>query len=181
MANELAYHILVVAIAAGVVTVLGLIGTQSRPDHRGWRKIKLGAMHWTGIGLGAPLTCLFAYVWLFVGSSRADAEQQMTILFWLIVAFGLVTIIVGVSMFLINKKAVRWRRQTIAFASKGQTEKRKFEEIVTVHTTMWGRVDLRFHDGTLLWLDPYAKGAPELIEAISNYIESSEHLSGDGS
>ena len=169
---ETLYRILVIVLAAGVVAVLGLLGIQSKPDQRGWRAIKASATHWAGVWLGAPLTGLFAYVWLFVGSSRADAEHQMTILFWLIIAFGLVTIIVGVTMVMIARRAVRWRGTTIAFTKGSQTEKRGFKDIVGWRSTFWGRVDLRFHDGSTLWLDPYAKGAPELLAAISAFLEN---------
>ena len=170
--DEALYRIVVVALAAGVVVVLGLLGIQSRPDHRGWRDIKASAAHWTAIGLGAPLTGLFAYVWLFVGSSRADAEHQMTILFWLIIAFSLLTSIVGVIMVMITRRAVRWRGTAIIFAKDGQTDKRGFEDIAELRSTFWGRVDLHFRDGTMLWLDPHAKGAPELIEAVSDFLEN---------
>ena len=93
-------RLVVFALAGAIVVLLTYLGARSKPDQRGWRPVKAGAMHWFGVTLGGGLTGLFAYVWLFVGSSRADAEEQMAILFWLIVAFGVGTIIVAVNIHL---------------------------------------------------------------------------------
>jgi succinate dehydrogenase hydrophobic anchor subunit len=178
--NPLA-RIAVFVLAAGVVAVLGLLGIQSKPDQQGWRTIKASATHWTAVWLGAPLTGLFAYVWLFVDSSRTDAERQMTILFWLIIAFGLATIIVGVTMVMIARRSVRWRGKTIIFTKDSQAEKRGFEDIAELRSTLWGRVDMQFRDGSTLWLDPHAKGAPELIDAISDFLEKESGKPAPGS
>ena len=128
-------------------------------------------MHWTGLWLGTGLTVLFAYVWLFVGSSRADAESQMTILFCLILAFGTVTIGVGLQTWLITKRAVRWRGKTIRFTSRATAETREFGEIESANQTIWGSFTVEFRDGAVLKLDPNAKGAYELISAVADFLD----------
>ena len=75
-------------VGAVVVFVLSMLATRAPEDKSGWRRIVPSPMHWTGVGLGTAMVLLMAYVRLFVGSSRADAERQMAILSWLIAAFG---------------------------------------------------------------------------------------------
>lgn len=173
LSHESARQLLVLALTGGIVHILCLIGLQSRPDYHGWRTITPGAMHWTGLGLGAALTVLFAYVWLFVGSSRPDGAQQMAILFWLIVAFGMGTIVTGFAVRSIRKQDIRWRGRSIAFAGKTGIEKRSIENISGMRPTLLGMC-IRFADGSTLVLDPYAAGAPALLDAIAEHIEAQQ-------
>ncbi|MGE3246519.1 MAG: hypothetical protein AB7F96_00980 [Beijerinckiaceae bacterium] len=163
---ELIRSILIGAIAAGVVGILAMLGAQSRPNRKGWRAIKAGPMHWTGLGLGTALVILMSYVWLFVGSTRPDAEQQMSILFYLILAFGAGTIILGCQCWLLARRAIFWRGTTIRFTQGGAPQVRAFDDVEALATTMWGRAIVRFRDGTELTLDPHAQGAEELIARL---------------
>ena len=129
-------------------------------------------MHWTGIVLGAGLAGLMLYVWLFVGSSRPDAESQMTILFCLICAFGSVTVIVGRQTWLITKRDVRWRGQTIKFAAQPMDEARNLNDVAAVKLTPWGAFALQFRDGTRIKLDANARGAQQLIDVVSSDLEA---------
>ena len=36
---------------------------------------------------------------------------------------------------------------------------------------LWGGIAIRFRDGAVLRVDPYAKGATQLIDAISDFLE----------
>lgn len=163
-------RVIVFALAGAVVVLLAFLGARSKPDQRGWRSVKAGAMHWFGVILGGGLTGLFTYVWLFVGSSRADAAEQMAILFWLIVAFGLGTIIVALNIHFSLARAIRWRGKSIAFAGKDRVEKRTFADITDMQSRLWGGIVVRFRDGAVLRLDPYATGARQLIDAISDFL-----------
>lgn len=171
LSYDMARQLLVFALSGGIVHMLCLLGLQSRPDYHGWRSITPGAMHWTGLGLSTALTALFAYVWLFVGSSRPDGAQQMTILFWLILVFGVGAIISGLTIRSIRKSDVRWRGRSIAFSSKAGLEKRKIEDVADLRSTPLG-MSVRFTDGTSLVLDPYAAGAPALLDAITTHLEA---------
>lgn len=170
--QDLAGRVVVITVAAAVVAALGAAGTASRPDQRGWRQITAGPMHWVGLALGSVLTGLMAYIWLFVGSGRADAERQMAILFWLIIAFGLGTSVCGICMTLIGRTAARWRGQTLVFTGTAGTVTREIEDIVAMRATLFGAIRVEFRDGTILRLDPYAQGAGELIERISARLQA---------
>jgi hypothetical protein len=76
------------AATALLVGALARLATRSPPALGGWRYLRPGAMHWTGVLLGGGLVGLMLYVRLFVGSNRADAASQMAILSGLITAFA---------------------------------------------------------------------------------------------
>ncbi len=161
---------LMALIAGGIATsVLTLVVASAKapPDVRGWRHLKPGAMHWTGIGLGAGLCLMMVYVRLFVGSSRADAEAQMTILTWLIVVFGLLTIATAIAAQAIQRSAVRWRGTKLAFTGRSGTEQRSFGEVDQVRDNILGQAVLTFADGSILRIDPYATGAGELLDLLA--------------
>ncbi len=152
--------------------MLTSLGLKTRPDFRGWRALKPGPLHWTGVGLGSALTGLFGYIWLFVGSSRPDAERQMTILFWLILAFGIGVLVVGFSIRRIARQSVRWRGDSIAFESPQGKRTFRFDDVSGLRKSPWGSVVLSFGDGTTLPLDPYATSAGDLIDGIAAHLEA---------
>ncbi|MGQ3344582.1 hypothetical protein [Bosea sp. (in: a-proteobacteria)] len=160
---------LLAAIAGGVVTaILSLLvaRAKSRPDIRGWRHLKPSPMHWTGIGLGDGLCLLMVYIRLFVGSSRADAETQMTILTWLIILFGFLTIATAIAMHALQRRSVRWRGTSLSFTRGSVTEQRKFDEVQQVRVNPLGQAVVFFADGSFLRIDPHASGASELLELL---------------
>jgi hypothetical protein len=160
---------LLAAIVGGVATsVLSLLVARAKspPDIRGWRHLKPSAMHWTGIGLGGGLCLLMAYVRLFVGSSRADAETQMTILTWLIIVFGLLTIATAIAMHALQRRGVRWRETSLSFTGSSGTEQRSFDDVKQVRVNLLGQVVLVFADGSFLRIDPNASGASELLDLL---------------
>lgn len=163
-------RLLVMALAGAVVLALAAASAQARPDHRGWRAIRPGPMHWTALILSAGLTCLLAYVWLFVGSSRPDAERQMNILFWLIVAFGGGGLIAGWSILAIGRRATRWRGQTIVFAGPDGETTRAFADVEALASSPLGSMRIIFRDGVRLVVDPYAKGASELLDKLAEFL-----------
>jgi hypothetical protein len=107
-------------LAGGAVaTALARWGARGVTDKRGWKCIRPSALHWTGVILGTALTSLFVYVWLFVGSSRADGVQQMQILGWMIVAFTLAIMMCAAQIWLLLRQDVQWRGSIITFKRGG--------------------------------------------------------------
>jgi len=167
-------RVAVIGLSAAVVVALGLACAQARPDRRGWRHLRAGAMHWTALGLCVALTCFMSFIWLFVGSSRPDAAFQMTVLFWLIVAFGLGGVVAGVSIIAVARSAIRWRGGEIAFAAKAGVETRALADIVAMRSTPWGSVSVAFSNGAMLRVDPYATGASQLLDAIAARLDAAK-------
>lgn len=161
--------LLIPFVAALAVALLALASARARPDARGWRVLGPGAMHWTALLLGLGLTALFLYVLLFVGSSRADAERQMAILFWLTLAFGLGTLLAGLQALATSRRRARWRGETLVFRQSGAECSRRLDEIVAIGPSLFG-MRLTFADGAAVDLDPYATGAQELFERIGRRL-----------
>jgi small-conductance mechanosensitive channel len=159
--------IVVGLIAAVIVSVLAAVGGKAQPDKKGWRLVAPSAMHWTGILLGGGLVLLMGYVRLFVGSSRPDSDTQMTILTWLILAFALCTIVTGWSMVRIRRQAIRWRGTRLVYNLRREEREVDLSTISETSNDLIGGAVVHFADGTVLRLDPYARGARELLEALS--------------
>ena len=160
-------------VAAVVVAVLAALAGRAPPDKTGWRRIVPSGMHWTGIALGGGLVLLMSYVRLFVGSSRADAESQMTILTWLIVGLAAATIATALSMAAIRRRAVRWRGARLIYRRGGQEHEADPAAVTSIRNNLLGQTVLGFADGSVLRLDPYARGARELLEAAEERLSRS--------
>lgn len=157
--------IIIGLVAAAMVTVLAALAVRASPDKAGWRRITPSAIHWTGILLGGGFVLLMIYVRLFVGSSRADAESQMTILTWLIALLGAGTIAVLLSMAAIVRQAVRWRGARLLYRRGGEEREADLATVRAIRNNWLGQAELHFASGRVLRLDPNARGARELIEA----------------
>lgn len=151
---------------------LDIISARSKPDACGWRPVKPGVVHWTAIVLLLLMTAGSLYIWLFVGSTRYDAEKQMLILFCLIVAFALGTVLLVIETCFTSSKRVRWRDFSIKYESKSGTEQRHFRDITKMRRIWFGYVVLSFRDGTALQINQQATGATDLFINIDDYLTS---------
>lgn len=161
--------LLIPFVAALAVALLALASARARPDAGGWRALRPGAMHWTALLLGLGLTGLFLWVLLFVGSSRADGERQMAILFWLTLAFSAGTLIAGLQALATSRRRARWRGETLVFREGGAECSRRLDEVVAIGPSLLG-MRLTFADGAAVHLDPYATGAHELFDRIGRRL-----------
>jgi hypothetical protein len=164
-------------LAGGIgVAVLARFGLRAKPDRHGWRRIRPSAMHWIALIGSAAIASLMLYVRLFVGSARADAEQQM---FYADLLIGGFTIGALASLWQIRRilrTNASWRGATLCFdTADGRNVILPMSEVAQMDRRWSGSIDVRFNDGTLLRLDEHATGAPELLNRI---VEVNE-LEGD--
>lgn len=163
-------------IVIGLVSALGVLaltawGSKSPPNRQGWRSIKPGGTYTVAIGGGTLFTLFLAWIWLFVGSSRADGEEQMRILFWLIVAFGLGTLITIFQYGQVRRAALRWRGDTLVWRGKGGAElSRKLSDTVALRKAFMGPIYIVFGDGAQVRVDPFAANAPALLERLAERL-----------
>ncbi len=170
-----ARHIVIGLVAMLAVFALATWGGKSPPDQHGWRSIKPGAIYAIGIGLGTVMTLGMAWVWLFVGSDRADGAAQMRILFWLIVAFGTGTLITTLQFGQLRRAAMRWRGDRLAWRDrKGSEHSRKLGEATALRRAFLGPVFVVFEDGVEARIDPNATNALALIEVLSKRLDPPE-------
>lgn len=164
-------HIVIGLVSALCVLALTLWGSKSQPDQHGWRSIKPGGIYTVAIVLGTLATFGMAYIWLFVGSSRPDAEQQMHILFWLIMAFGAGTLITVFQYGAARRPAMRWRGETLVWRGKDGTElKRKLSQAVALRKAFMGPVYIAFEDGVEARIDPYTSNALILLGTLGKRL-----------
>ncbi len=159
----------ILAGAAGAATaaVPGWLIASGSQAMAGWERIRPGAMHWTGLVLSAALAALIGYVVCFVGSSRADGATQMQIAGWMALAFASGTVLSLLHMRRIVRAGIGWRDSTVRFrASDGAVIERPITAIRSLRQNGTGWFEAAFADGTLLRIDPYAKGADALLQSI---------------
>ena len=113
-------YLLIMAVTGSILSLLGFLGYRTRPDTKGWRRVVPSPMHWTGLCLGSGMVLLFLYIRLFVGSARSDAQNQMTILTGLIVAFAIGVAICGWTVVRIRGMALEWRGDAFAYSKPGR-------------------------------------------------------------
>lgn len=159
---------LLAGLAGGTVAaLLARLGASARPDRQGWHHIRPSMMHWLGLSGSAAFASLMLYIRLFVGSARADADIQMMWANLIIAGFSLCTLISLWQIRRIRRGDVHWRGTTILFTDTAGTERVKPMTQVAGMDRRWtGTVAVSFGDGSLLLLDQYAKGVPELWNRI---------------
>lgn len=134
----------------------------------GWAVVRPSVMHWGGVVGAGGIIGMLAYVGLFIGSARTDAEFQMRML-WLIVAGFTINAAVCIwQMRQIAAAAVRWRGSQLSFCRKadGARITQAMTDVIAMHRPPFGAVRIRFADGNVLKLDPYADKVPDLWNRI---------------
>jgi hypothetical protein len=94
-----------IAASITVLFVLCLRWSRSKKvqmDGQGWSSITLGPMGYGSATGTAAFSLILFYVWLFVGSSRADPDKEM--LYCLLTALASLTISLSILL------SARWRR-----------------------------------------------------------------------
>jgi len=157
---------IVVFASGAVVAGLAAVAAASGRNVPGWRSLKPGVLHWTGIYLGSGLVLFMGYIRLFVGSSRADGPAQMTILSCLILVFGVLLLGTSFAVLALRRQAVRWRGTCVVFNGTAGTVQRDFATIADVQPNALGQIILTFTDGIRLRIDPYATSAGDLLDRI---------------
>jgi hypothetical protein len=171
MEIDWARHAVIGLISALSVYAINTWFGQSPPDKQGWRQVTPGGTYALAIIGGTLITLMFAYIWLFVGSSRPDGESQMRILFWMIIAFGSGTLITLVQYRQVRRTCIRWRGEMLNWRGKGGAEhSRKLSEAVALRKAMMGPIYIVFADGIKVRVDPFATNAPLLLKTLSDRL-----------
>ena len=135
-------------------------------DRDGWRAIRAGVPVWLPLALSAGFSLLLFYVYFFVGSARADAEQQMLICLILALAFAAGTLALAWGVF---SQAVAWRGSELRIRPLlGAPVTKRLTDLQDVeYRQVSSLFRLTFSDGYVVRLSPYMHGARQLMEEIS--------------
>lgn len=158
------------AIASALVLMLAKVLLSVPPKRPGWTMVMPAPLHWTAILLSAALFLLIGYVWLFIGSSRADGMAQMRIAFWLCAIFGTGGVIAAYQTMRIMKKSLCFRGGEIMFRNAGEEQRAAISDAVSGERRWGGEFRFRFGDGTILDVDPYARNADRLIDRFAEQL-----------
>ena len=158
---------LVAAVHLACLIAVATVFRAAPSDVPGWRVVGPSGTHWfCFIGCWA-FSGLTSWVWLFIGSGRRDADEQMLYALLLIVAFGAGAIWSGFYIAQLRRMALRWRGSTIRWRAKGREIEEGMSDFDAYRETFSGALLLRFRDGAVLKLDLYSRNAEELAAAIS--------------
>lgn len=131
---------------------------------RGWRALRPGLGHWFAAVGNAAISALVAWIYIFVGSARHDAAFQMKVAFLLSIGFGLGAFVAAWHVRAIKRQNIRWRGSRVIRSNQEGVEQVYDGGRAVAWTRTWGgRWQLRFADGSTLYLDPFANGADEFM------------------
>jgi len=136
--------------------------------HDGWHYLRPGAAIWIFLPVSLGFTGLLMYMYLFVGSARADAETQMKVLFLLCLVFSLITIHIAYTTAV---ERVRWNethieRRTLFF----ETRSMGWHELARAGAERSGYLWIASFHGPKIRFSPYSNGAGELIAKVGQHL-----------
>ena len=142
-----------------------LLARQVVPE--GWRALRPGLGHWFAALGTAGFSTLVAWVYLFVGSARNDAAFQMKIAFLLSIALGLCAVYSAWRIRGIKRENIRWRgTRVMRLGRDGQERTVDNGRAFGWRRTFSGWYVLGFSDGSMLYVDPYSRGADSIMVAL---------------
>lgn len=156
-------------IGAGMAIAITAISTKTRrpvkSDTEGWKTLQTGwLINGTLIG-SAGMSAFFGYIWLFVGSSRVDAEMQMLYALALFLVFGLCAIYLAWSCY---AKSVLWKGNQLKIVNVfGSTRTVRFRDIRNVSKNdLLGLYRLSFKDGKSIRISKEMRGIEQLLAKL---------------
>ena len=160
---------LLIAHAVCVAAVVSILGSRPRA-YPGWRLVAPSGTHWFCFVGSWAFGALMSWIWLFVGSARADAEFQMQVALLLAIAFVAGAAWCGFQIAAVRRMALRWRGDAICWQENARELRQGFARFDALRRRLDGAFEIRFADGSVLWLDFYARNASEFLARISEEI-----------
>jgi hypothetical protein len=156
--------LLISAVVSMVLALCRLLQRRKATVRNGWRYLTPGPTTWIGLPLNFGFAALLSYVYLFVGSARADAAFQMAMLLFLAVSFNLIAIFIA---YMTIAEEVRWndlcvRRRTVFFETRIIT----WHQLAMLGSEGSGYWWIKAYNGPKLRFSPYNNGFRELLAKI---------------
>lgn len=125
-------------------------------------------MTWFGLVLSFALTGFMTYIYLFVGSSRDDAEFQMAVLLVLATVFNIATVLLAYSTIVeqVRWNDVRVERRTLLFETRAMT----WHQLASLGSEPGGYWWISAYDGPRIRFSPYCNGFRDLLAKITEHL-----------
>ncbi len=158
-------------VAATLVAVALRRQRPARKSADGWKTLRPGWLVNATIVGGACSAAFTGYILLFVGSSRPDAETQMTYALMLFIGFALATAYLA---WISYGRTIMWKGDELRVrTSFGHDFVRRISDVRSVtRSDMLGEYRLRFRDGSTLRLSEYFHGAKELVARLPERVQT---------
>lgn len=167
--TPLPFAALIAAHIAGIAVLFTILHRQE-PSYPGWRMLGPSGSHWFAF-LGAwGFGALISWVWVFVGSVRADAEFQMKMALLLAMIFTSAGAAMGLYINSLRRKALRWRGGAIRWRTRGHEHEQAFANFDAIRRALDGTFQIRFKDQTILKLDLYERNADDFLARFSEAL-----------
>jgi len=160
---------LLVVHAACVASAVIIMAAREGP-YPGWRVVGPSGTHWFAFVGSWGFGALISWVWLLVGSGRADAAFQMRIALLLAIAFCAMSAWSGVQIAALRRMSLRWRGATICWRDGNQDREEEFGNFESLRRSIGGAFYIRFADQVVLKLDSHARNTTEFLVRISEEI-----------
>jgi hypothetical protein len=157
--------LLVLPLAVGILSIVSSLTVFRLPKVRGWKCVQPGLGYWVAVVLGLSVSCLIAWVWAFVGSSRSDGASQMRIAWWLAFLFACGTGYCAIRVLSLHLLGLMWRGNMIRWRGVAGVDMHTLASLTTGH---FGFATANFRSGERVVIDLAAYRAAELIAEIED-------------
>lgn len=163
-------------VGGGIATLLGYLTLRRQRAGRkveGWTVLRPSGYEHFAFAIAAGFSLFMAYIYLFVGSARADAEEQEIYMLLLMGGFGAGGILVWWTSYALK---IRWREHEVEASRFGRTRRFDLREVVRVKRNDYlNSCTLVFRGGRKLSFSYYQHGAKELIRAAEGKYMPTEY------
>jgi hypothetical protein len=137
----------------------------AKRDQDNWRQLGTGwLLHFAFFG-SVAFAGFMLWLYLFVGSARADAATQELFTVLLFIAFATASLWLLWHYYLVS---VHWRDAALRVRRLGRVHEYAASQIVRKRYVSWrSEYVLEFDDGRRIVFSPYARGGIELAEALN--------------
>ena len=137
-------------------------------DAEGWQWIRPAFMQHFALVGALAFSLLMWWLYFFVGSARADAEQQELVMLALALASGAGALVVW-WMFYANR--ISWRDDQIRLWTLGRATEYSFDDIIEIKQTNGeGNWKITFEDGRSITVADLSHGYDELGDQLDKHI-----------
>lgn len=161
--------LVVAAHAACLGSLIGVI-VSPRLSYPGWRVVGPSGTHWFCFAGSWAFGSLMSWVWLFVGSDRADAAFQMRIALLLAVVFCTAAALSAFFIARLKRMQLRWRGSVICWRAGTLDCRQQFSQFAALRRGIDGSFLIRFEDQSVLTLDSQARNASDFLARFSEEL-----------